>query len=216
MKRDFYRELPDGYREDKIIDAKNAKVAVIMNVAAVVVMIATYLITDFIACGRLTIIDVFTDLFGDDFAEQNFGSFMLSLLPVLIYAAATLVYTVLHELTHGVAYKILTGEKLTFGLTASVAYCGVPNIYVGKKTSLIAILSPFVLFSVIFIIAVALSGATPVGLLFKTVFATHVGGCVGDLYGAGLLIFRYKKGCLVKDDGPKQIFFVRDEDKTDL
>ena len=41
-------------------------------------------------------------------------------------------YMVLHELTHGLFYKIFTHEKLKFGMTLTVAYCGIPRIYTKK------------------------------------------------------------------------------------
>ena len=56
MKNDFYRELPKGYRADKTIDAKSIKFGVLMNVAALVIMVAVYLSTEFISCGRITLI----------------------------------------------------------------------------------------------------------------------------------------------------------------
>ena len=56
----------------------------------------------------------------------------------IIFIAAMLLYIVLHELTHGIAYKLTTGRKLTFGFTLSVAYCGVPDIYVYRKAAMTA------------------------------------------------------------------------------
>ncbi len=209
MKKDFYYELPDGYRADKTVDAKNKKIGILMNIAAIIIMIVVYILTDFIACGRLTVTDVFRDLSEDeDFAGWYLGSV---LLPLIIFLAASFVYLVLHELTHGVAYKLLTGEKLTFGITWSAAYCGVPNLYVGKRTALIALLSPFILFSAIFICAITFTGETMTGFLLKLLFAEHFGGCVGDLYDTFLLTFKYRKGCLMNDDGPKQVFYVYEE-----
>ena len=46
--KDFYRELPAGYREDKVVDAKSKKFTVYMNLAAVIIMIAVYVITDIV------------------------------------------------------------------------------------------------------------------------------------------------------------------------
>ncbi|MCQ2122483.1 MAG: DUF3267 domain-containing protein, partial [Fibrobacter sp.] len=68
---------------------------------------------------------------------------------VFALAAVMLVYIVLHELVHGAVYKLLTGQKLTFGFKASVAYCGVPDIYVYRRTALAALLAPFVVFDIV-------------------------------------------------------------------
>lgn len=210
MAMEFYRELPEGYRADKIVDAKNKKLGVIMNLAALALTVAVYVVTDLISSGRITLSRAFDFSYeGDGFWDIYFHT---TLLPLIIFLASMAVYLVLHELTHGAAYKILTHEKLTFGMTWSAAYCGVPQLYVGKKVALIALLSPFVLFNVVFIVAIAIAGETAVGTLFRVLFAMHFGGCVGDLYDTLLLIFRYPHGCLINDNGPKQVFYVRGDE----
>ena len=201
MKKEFYRELPEGYKLDKTIDAKSAKFGIIMNIVALVLMVGVYVITEFIAAGRLTIADIFA-------FENYFSDF---LIPLLIFCVASFAYIVLHELTHGAAYKLLTHEKLTFGLTWSAAYCGVPQLYLGKNVALIALLSPFVLFSVAFIIGIAIAGNGIAGLILKLLFAEHFGGCCGDLYDTILIVFKYSKGCLINDDGPKQTIYIKEE-----
>lgn len=201
MKKEFYRELPEGYKIDKIIDAKSAKFGIIMSVVAIVLMAGVYIITDFIAAGRLTIAEAFA-------FENYFSDFFI---PLLIFCFSSFAYIVLHELTHGAAYKLLTHEKLTFGLTWSAAYCGVPQLYLGKNIALIALLSPFVLFSIVFIVGIAIAGNGIAGLILKLLFAEHFGGCSGDLYDTVLLVFKYRKGCLVNDDGPKQTIYIKEE-----
>ncbi len=208
MKKEFYRELPAGYKPDKTIDAKSAKFGVIMNIVALAVMGAVYMITDFISAGRFTIVDFFRP---DDSGGIFSSNVTISLLPLVVFCVASLVYVVLHELTHGAAYKLLTHEKLTFGITWSAAYCGVPQLYIGKNIALIALSAPFCLFSVLFVIGIAVAGNGIVGLIFKLLFAEHAGGCCGDLYDMILLIFKYRKGCLLNDDGPKQTIYIKEE-----
>ena len=58
----------------------------------------------------------------------------------LVFFLMLVLYILLHELVHGAAYKLLTGRKLTFGLTLSVAYCGVPDIFVYRNAALAALL----------------------------------------------------------------------------
>ena len=57
--KDFYRELPAGYREDKVVDATDKKFMSVLYTALAVVMIITYVIVDFIDCGRITLFDAF-------------------------------------------------------------------------------------------------------------------------------------------------------------
>ena len=118
---------------------------------------------------------------------------------------------VLHELIHGAAYKKLTGEKLTFGMSWSCAFCGVPNIFTYKRCALISVLAPFVIFSLIFIpLTVALYFVdTHYYLLSALLLGLHLGGCCGDLYVSLLLLFKFKnKKLLMRDTGPEQFFYL--------
>ena len=107
----FETDLPVGYREAFTIDAANKKIGVTLNLVAAVIMVAVMI-------PAILIIRPGNILEGFSFSRY------------LITFGTLLVYLVLHELVHGAAYKLLTRQKLTFGLTATVAYCGVPNIYV--------------------------------------------------------------------------------------
>ncbi len=128
---------------------------------------------------------------------------------LLVFCAALLAYVILHELVHGAAYKILTKQKLTFGLTLTVAYCGVPDIYVYRKASLIALLAPFVLFTVLFAVLLFFMPTAVDKCLMAFLLGVHVGGCVGDLYGAALYVFRFRDPeTLMRDTGPAQTFYL--------
>ena len=125
-----------------------------------------------------------------------------------IDAAAMLAYIILHELVHGIAYKLLTHRKLTFGLTATVAYCGVPDIFVYRSTALIALLAPFLLFSLVAGLAICFLSAPLDRFLAAVFLGLHVGGCVGDLYDTLLYLTRFRSpDTLMKDTGPTQYFY---------
>ena len=48
-------------------------------------------------------------------------------------------------------------------------------------------------------------------MLFAALFTLHVAGCVGDLWVAGVLLFRYRgREVLMNDTGPKQTFYVKE------
>lgn len=200
--KDYFFELPDGYVEDRVIDAKNKKMGIIMNVLAVLIMIAVYVALFFILGERALPV-----VFDEDCSPLE------TVAPLLLFLIMILPYTVLHELVHGVAYKITTRQKVTFGISWSVAFCGVPNIFVGKKTALIALLSPFILFTAMFATGIAVA-EVGYGGAFAWMLALHCGGCVGDLYCTILLLFVYKNGCLIKDTGPKQTFYIKNGEKS--
>ena len=187
----FETDLPAGYREAFTIDAANKKTGVTLNLVAAVIMVAVMI-------PAILIIRPGNILEGFSFSRY------------LITFGTLLVYLVLHELVHGAAYKLLTRQKLTFGLTVTVAYCGVPNIYVYRRASMISLLAPFCVFTVVFGLAVALLQDPWDKTFAAAILAIHLGGCVGDLYDTGLYLFRFRDPrTLMRDTGPQQTFSVR-------
>lgn len=198
--KNFERELPSNYKEVKHIDATNAKFGLIFNLIAIIILFLT------IGIGLLIL-------------HVNKINFTFNLMEDFLVFAITMVilfvYIVLHELVHGIAYKALTKEKLTFGLSWSCAFCGVPSLYIYKKAALIALLAPFITFTVIFLpISIWLYFVNPIYFLASLfVLGMHIGGCSGDLYVTFLLKIKYKeKNVLVNDTGPAQSFYLPEEE----
>ena len=193
MNKNFERELPEGYREVFSVDAKTKKTVIIMNITALCISLALLLIP-------LLWMGI------PPFTPQSGLTFML------VFLCTVIIYMVLHELVHGIAYKLLTGEKLKFGLTATVAYCGVPDIYVYRKTALISLLAPFTVFGVLFLVGMIVFWGGFIGYLCGFLFAVHCGGCVGDLYDTFLYLTRFRDPLtLMRDTGPKQTFYLPDQ-----
>ena len=203
-KQSFVRDVPEGYRLAKHINAAGKRFGIIFNVISAILMFAVIYVVWAIFCNTAkSPINIYT-LFG-----------------ISVFAVTALLYCVLHELTHGAVYKIATGEKLKFGITGGCAFCGVSHVYVYRKYVLFAALAPLVLFTVLIvpIMAVCLAllngphseAATVVYLAVSPVLGTNIGGSVGDLYVTYLLLFKFKgKETLVRDTGPEQYFYVRD------
>ena len=197
----FERVLPDGYKEALHLNAKNFKVGLILNVISVAVWFSVM---------ALSVLPI---------AITNRMTEPPSMLKIYLYFVIflmlVLIYMVLHEIVHGIAYKSLTGEKLSFGLSWSCAFCGLPNTYVYRKTALIAAASPFVLFSVVFIaLTVVFYFINPMlYFLFASIFGMHLGGCSGDIYYILLFLFKFKdKRVLSRDTGPEQFIYIPSED----
>ncbi len=192
MKKTFEPTLPAGYREALLIDAGNIRFGILMNIAALLLTILILIIV--VPHLRLT---SFTLIF--------------SFLKMFVFLLLLLGYLVAHELVHGIAYKLLTGQKLTFGFTLTVAYCGVPDIYVYRRTALISLLAPFTVFTLLFG-GLMLGLNDPVWkLVFAFLLAIHIGGCVGDLYDTFLYLFRFRDpDTLMNDTGPAQTFYVKE------
>ena len=193
----YYRELPEGYKEARVVDAKSKKTSTVFT-------LSSFVLTVLILLPILLTFGSLKALF------EEYGRKTM-LLADLVFVMCMLSYIVLHELLHGAAYKALTHQKLTFGFTLTVAFCGVPDVYTSRKTALIALLAPFVTFTVIFIpLLVWLHGVNMVFYAFAGIlFAIHFGGCIGDLYMTALLLFRYKDPrTLMNDTGPKQTIYL--------
>lgn len=198
--KNFEHALPDGYREELHINASDKKLGLILNLIAIAVMFAVIVGSVLIGSIKHESMEIFT---------KN------PLIDVLIIFVAIMAYMVLHELVHGAAYKALTREKLTFGISWSCAFCGVPNILVYRKATLIAVSAPLVVFTLLLGgLGAALYFVSPYAFLINSiVFGMHLGGCSGDIYLIYLLLFRFKdKETLIKDTGPEQFIYVS---KTD-
>ena len=194
--QNFEKEIPAGYKQALHINATDVKLGIIFNLIAFVVLAAVMVIA-FLPLDINTLLET---------AKNGIG-----IVTMLVFIISMLLYIVLHELVHGIAYKALTGEKLTFGMSWSCAFCGVPHIYVYRKTALISVLAPFTVFTLIFIpLTVALYFVNPVYyLLSAVIFGMHLGGCSGDLYVTFLLLCKYKSPkTLMRDTGPEQFFFI--------
>lgn len=204
--QNFERELPSGYRQALYINAKEAKFGLILNLIAfgVLVLVMAGAILSLSFGGMLL-----SDIFKMEFSKLN--------LSYLIFFISMFGYIVLHELVHGIAYKAMTGEKLTFGISWSCAFCGVPNIFTYRKTALIAVVAPFAVFTLIFIpLLLLLYSFSPLYYLIAAfIFGLHLGGCSGDLYVLYLLTKKFKnKKTLMRDTGPEQFFYVPDNESS--
>ena len=198
--KNFEKELPAGYKQVKYINAKSAKFGIIFNVIAFAVLIVVMAVAIIVFC--------FNPNVSFDNVEIEITKIAVA---YLILLSTLLVYLVLHELVHGAAYKMLTGEKLTFGISWSCAFCGVPNIYTYRKVAIISVLAPFVLFTALFIpiLIVLYIFSSWYYLVAAFIFGLHLGGCSGDLYVFYLLSVKYKDSkTLMRDTGPEQYFFA--------
>ena len=111
-------------------------------------------------------------------------------------------------------YITIYSPSTSIGLSWSCAFCGVPKVYTYRKTALIALVSPLIVFSVVLIaLTVALYFVSPIYYLMSAfLFGLHLGGCCGDIYVTLLFLFKFKdKRTLMRDTGPEQFFYVIEE-----
>jgi hypothetical protein len=190
----YYNEIPIGYKVFKVIDAKNKKTIKWFNLISSFVFVFS--------------IFPFVIIKPPDFLNVD------SIFPfVLVTIVGVFAYIVLHELTHGIFYSLYTKQKLTFGFTKSVAFCGIPHIYITKKVSLIAGLAPFVVFNILLIPTLVLMPANDIYFALVLIFSFHFSGCIGDLY-ASYILLKSKSNILVNDTGPKMTFYKLEDNSS--
>lgn len=189
--KNFESVLPDGYETVYTIDAKDNKIGLLFNLLALVII-------GVIVCLSFLVIRP-TGFF------ENYSIFRN-----LLFMAAMFCYIILHELVHGLAYKAFTHQKLKFGLSLTVAYCGVPDIYVYRRTAMISLLAPFVVFIPVFLLPTFILDNVWDKFYCMILFALHIGGCVGDLYDTFLYLFKFRNpSTLMRDTGPMQTFYCK-------
>lgn len=204
QEQNFERELPSGYRQAKYVNAKNAKFGIIFNLIALLVFAVVMVVAVLLLLGKEDFSFV-EDVFMNDYY----------FLALFVFSTVMLGgYIVLHELVHGIAYKALTGEKLTFGISWSCAFCGVPHIYTYRRTAIISLVAPFAVFTLLLLsLLILFYFISPMCFIFcAAIFGLHAGGCSGDLYVLVLFLFRFRdKRTLMRDTGPEQYFYVPQE-----
>ena len=188
----YYLELPENYKLDKTIDMKKMSTNIFLNVLNILFVIISFLI-----------------LISLKFKEIKIDNLIELSIVMFIALIGFIIYIVLHELTHGLFYKIFTKQKLTYGFSLTYAYCGVPNIYVRKKEAIIACLAPLVIFSIIFLILIFILPPNYINLSIIILFSFHFGGCSGDIYLFIILLTKYKKDTYIKDTGPTQYIYKK-------
>lgn len=195
MSKYYETDLPDGYTVAQEVNVQNRALCAGLTVASLLPPLLLILVGGLLLRGRI----------GELFSG-------ITSLHLLALGGSLLLYIPLHELTHGAAYKCLTGHKLTFGISLTAAYCGVPDIYVYRRAALIALLSPTLLFSAVFLLPAFLLPGAVWRAMFALLFAIHLGGCCGDLYDTWLYLTRYRAAdVLMRDYGPRQVFYTKTE-----
>ena len=187
-------EVPAGYREVFHFDAKDRKDAVKMTIWAFIIMVIAVVLV--ILGADLKQIDM-------DHVFKYYAVWIVSMI----------VYIVLHELVHGAVYKALTHRKLTFGITWSAAFCGVPDIYVYRNTALASLVAPLTVFTVLLVPLTLWLRTVDMGwyMVSGLLFAIHISGCAGDLYITKMLLTKFKDpATLMRDTGPEQWIYGKE------
>lgn len=191
--KNFEFNLPLNYELKKKIDANDKKTGLLLTVITLVITVILVIAGTFIY---------------QSITKKSFNIGSLGILRLLIFFVGYIVLIILHELIHGLFYKIFTKQKLSFGLTIFVAYCGVPNLYVYKKPMIITALATCVIISTTLLIPMILVNNINNFWILLLMFSCHFGGCCGDIYSVLLLKLKFKGNTvLINDTGPVQTIY---------
>lgn len=186
------KELPEGYRVLTEIDlTKNKRAALLINLAAIpLVVLFGWLFLSL--AGAISPSAVSTNPF-------LFIGSMASLLAVfgglVLVMALT---TVLHELIHGLFFKLFTKERPRYGFNGLYAYAAAPEWYLSRLQFIAVSLALLVFLT---LVGVALMPLVPQPWVLLVVGLTmNAAGAVGDMFAAAWTLIR-PANALVKDVG---------------
>ena len=187
-----YRRLPPGYMPAGVMDfVRNRKQLITVTVVSLALMLLTFV-------GGL----LFHPL------KEAFALVAARWYAVPLTLAALLAYIPLHELTHGVFMRALSGVRPKYGIRLAYAYAG-STVWFDRRSHCLIALAPVALWGVAFQLAVALAPTEwfwPIWLLQ----VSNLSGSAGDLYCVFYLT-RMKGDLLIRDTGTRMQIMQRRE-----
>lgn len=184
--------LPAGYAELAHIDFQHdKKLAVLINALSLVT--AAAMIAVAAACVPFRL------LLGADDSQINLIRPVTLLISILLY-------TVLHELVHGVFMKLFSGIHADYGFTSLYPYAG-SRAYFSKKYDILISLAPVVILGIVLAI---LNFAVPADWFWVVylIQVVNVSGAVGDVY-VTCKICGMPSDILVRDAGVSMTVYAR-------
>lgn len=126
-------------------------------------------------------------LFFQDRIFDNFGFYGI-LVSVTMVTLLLLIIVVIHELIHGLFFKLFApNSRVKFGFKSGMAYASSPGSIFSRGEFIIILLAPFV---IITLIGITLMVFYPHGS-YKYILILHTAACAGDFYFA-FIIFANK------------------------
>lgn len=191
-----YAELPEGYSHVFTLNLqKNKKTALIINLAAVVIMV--------IMAGIGLLICPLSEFFS---FESGTAVYWLRLIALI---AGYFAYVILHELVHGITMKRYGSKTVKYGFTGMYAFAGSQD-YFAKKPYLVIALAPVVFWGIVLLV---LNLLVPMSWFWVVYFVQmgNISGAAGDLY-VTWKFSKLPKDILVKDTGVEMTVYSRQQE----
>lgn len=169
------KTIDNGYvMAEKIDLMKNTKLAIMINLGAVLVMLP------FIA------VPVLVWRLSDSFATTGLD---ISLSSILIFLLGIILIMVIHEFVHGLAFKYYSKAKIKYGFTGLYAYAGCPDWFFKKREYLVIDMAPCVVLNLLMVVSLFFVQGEVFYIIYL-ILAIHFSGCIGDIY-VTLKLIRY-------------------------
>lgn len=183
-----YTSLPENYKEKMTIDLQTdtktaGKVNGLALVTAILLIIPGHLLVPL-------------------FSAWN----ALRLGHCIILIVGMLVYILLHELVHGIAMRLYSGQKPFYGFTGMYAYAGSP-CYFNRTSYTVIALAPIVLLGIVLLVLNLLLGREWFWIIYL-IQITNLSGAAGDLYVTRLLA-KIPEEILINDVGVRMTVYCK-------
>jgi Putative zincin peptidase len=186
------KALPEGYAQsDEINLKKNKRLAIILNIIAVVVAIFSfYLLSGFTALMRPGLMN---------------SSGSITLVMVVILVGLYVILMTMHELIHGFFFWVFTRSRPVFGIRQFYAFAGAPAWYIPTRQYAFVTLGPLIIIGVAGMLLMLI---VPESWLLTIIFlvALNTGGAMGDFL-VFTHLFKLPQTCLANDTGDVITFY---------
>lgn len=119
----------------------------------------------------------------------------INFLGMFIGIISLLVIIVVHELIHGLFFKLFNTEgKVKFGFKNGLAYATSPNSFYSKGKFLVILMAPFIIITLLLFFMYLFRLIPPYA--FIRLASIHASTCVGDFYFSYLVIKAPKNSCV--------------------
>ncbi|MBE6948456.1 MAG: DUF3267 domain-containing protein [Ruminococcaceae bacterium] len=179
------QKLPEGYKKVFSVNlAKDKKIAILINVLALVIAAIMVVIGVFI----VPIYELFS-------MDDGIGMYALRFIVLIVGSIA---YIVLHELVHGITMKHFGCKKVHYGFKGFYAYAGCDD-YFCKREYIIIALAPVVFWGVVLAV---INAFVPNEWFWVVYFVqiSNISGAAGDMY-VTWKFSKMPKDVLVQDNG---------------
>ncbi len=180
--------LPEGYQQAYALDLKeDKKLMILVNLYAFIPLIPFVVIYFWLIAPEMTYLE---------FNNWDFPHFILQMILMMI----------VHELIHGIFFKLGTKEKVRYQFHGIYASASVKGIYFYKHHYLVVGLAPFVILTIVYSLLLLIPGQF---IFWYIILAMHTSACIGDFY-VTLKLLKYPADTLIEDYGVGMVFYTKE------